>query len=103
MNREAAWYFGAIIALFVMLLIWLAAWPAKAQMLCGPRREVINAIKQSANETEIWSGKHSGSEPLVMLLLSSKQGSWTLIAVKPDVACIIGAGSNSTITIGDPV
>lgn len=102
MNREAAWYFGAIIALFVMLLMWLAAWPANAQMLCGPRRELIDAIKQSANEPEIWSGKHSGSEPVVMLLLSGKHGSWTLIAVKPDVACVIGAGSNSTSLIGEP-
>lgn len=102
MNREAAWYFGAIVALFVMLLAWLAAAPASAQMLCGPRREVINALKQSANETEIWSGKHSGSEPLVMLLLSGKNGTWTLVAVKPDVACVIGAGSNSTLIIGVP-
>jgi len=106
MSREFKIYFFVILGLFTALLFWLLAWPAHAQqpqqMLCGPRREVIGAIKGSAKETEIWFGKHSGTEPLVLLLLSGKSGSWTLIAIKPDVACIIGAGTNSTPIIGDP-
>lgn len=102
MSREFRIYFFVILGLFVALFLWLLAWPANAQTLCGPRREVIDAIKNSAKETEIWFGKHSGTEPLVLLLLSGKSGSWTLISVKPDVACIIGAGTNSTPTIGDP-
>jgi hypothetical protein len=95
-------YMSIILALFVVAFLWLLTWPANAQMLCGPRREVIDALKQSAKETEVWSGKHLGNEPLVLLLLSGKSGSWTLISVKPDVACIIGAGSNSTPMFGDP-
>lgn len=102
MSREFKIYLSVILGLFAALFLWLLAWPAHAQTLCGPRREVIDAIKQSAKETEIWFGKHSGNEPLVLLLLSGKSGSWTLIAVKPDVACVIGAGTNSTPTFGDP-
>jgi hypothetical protein len=102
MSREFKIYFFVILGLFAALFFWLLSWPANAQTLCGPRREVIDALKSSANETEVWSGKHSGNEPLVMLLLSGKSGSWTLIAVKPDVACVIAAGMNSTPMFGDP-
>lgn len=105
MSREFKIYFFVILGLFTALLFWLLAWPAHAQqqqMLCGPRREVIDAIKASASEIEVWSGKHLGNEPVVMLLLSGKSGSWTLIAVKPDVACVIAAGMNSTPMFGDP-
>lgn len=103
MNREAAWYFGAIIALFVMLLVWLsAAWPASAQMLCGPRRQVLDGFKAKHAETEQWFGHALGEQASVFLLLAGRDGTWTLLLVKPDVACVIGAGTNSSPQFGEP-
>lgn len=102
MSSEFRIYFFVILGLFVALLLWLLAWPANAQTLCGPRREVIDAIKQSAQETEVWYGHASGNEKAVMLLLSGKSGSWTLLQVRPDVACVVGAGQGSTPLFGEP-
>lgn len=102
MNREAAWYFGAIVALFVMLLVWLSAAPASAQMLCGPRRQVIDGFKAKHAETEQWFGQALGEQASVFLLLAGRAGTWTLLLVKPDVACVIGAGTNSSPQFGEP-
>lgn len=102
MSKEFRIYFFVILGLFTALLLWLLAWPAHAQTLCGPRREVIDAIKQSAQETEVWYGHTSGNEKAVMLLLSGKSGSWTLLQVRPDVACVVGAGTKSTPLFGEP-
>ena len=92
----------AILALFIAFLIWGAIQPVHAQSLCGPRREVLDAIKMTAKETEVWFGRVPGKEHAVMLLLSGKSGSWTLIGIKPDVACIIATGQGSTPLFGDP-
>jgi hypothetical protein len=102
MSREAAWYFGVMVALFALLLIWLSAAPANAQSLCGPRRQVIDGVKANYSETEQWFGQQTGDQAAVMLLLASRVGTWTLLLVKPDVACIIGAGTNSSPQFGEP-
>jgi hypothetical protein len=102
MSLAFKFYFFAILGLFIALFLWLAAWPANAQQLCGPRPEVIAAIKKSAGEREVWFGKHPNEKGTVMLLLSGKSGSWTLLMVKPDMACIIAAGQGPTEMFGEP-
>lgn len=105
MSIEFRFYLGAIVALFVLLLVWLVSTPANAQMqidqACGPRRELIDRLKAYYGETESWIGQ-TNDPNAVYLLMTSKEQSWTLLVVKPDVACAIGAGSNSTLMFGEP-
>lgn len=76
---------------------------ADAQQVCGPRREVIDTIKSKYGETESWFGiVADGNEKAVMLLLTGRDGSWTLLLVRPDVACGIASGGKSTALFGDP-
>lgn len=74
--------------------------PANAQQPCGPRREVIDRLKTAHGETESWYGHVDRNS--VALLLTGKNGSWTLLLVRPDVACGIASGSGSTPLFGDP-
>lgn len=96
---------GLMAALFFFFLGWLMSTPANAQMqiqqACGPRREIIDRIKSYYSESESWLGQ--SADGAVYLLMTSKEKSWTLLIVKPDVACAIGAGDGSTLLFGDPV
>ena len=78
-------------------MTFCAPFTASAQKQCGPRREVIDTFRERFGETESWFGQVDGSGGAVVLLLTGKNGSWTLLLVRPDVACGIASGSDSTM------
>lgn len=98
---------GVMLALFFFLLGWLVSTPANAQeaqpQVCGPRRQVIDALKKQYGEEERWFGIATAKSPTVYLLLVSKAGSWTLLKVMPDVACGVASGTDSNLMFGQPV
>lgn len=104
MSIEFRFCLGAIVALFILLLVWLAATPASAeeQALCGPRREVIDRLGQTYGEEKRWFGVSTEASATVYLLLVSDAGSWTLLKVMPDVACAVAVGTDSNLMFGDP-
>ncbi|ASY62549.1 hypothetical protein SJ05684_c10920 [Sinorhizobium sojae CCBAU 05684] len=95
----------SLIALaFILFCFWVQ--PAVAQVdpsTCAPRRELIDSLKATYGETESWVGKDAKDKAAVFLLMTGKNGSWTLLKVMPDVACVIAAGSESTNLFGTPV
>ena len=101
MSKEFMWDFGIIVALLLAPLFWAGATAANAQALCAPRRELIDNFKARFGEVEQWIGRVDDETTAV--LLTSKSGRWSLILVKPDFACLLGAGDKSTVRFGDPV
>jgi len=99
MSREFRAYFLSILFLLVAAFAWLTFLPANAAMLCGPRKQVIDNLKSSAQEREIWFGHPLGAPDAVMLLLASDKGTWTLLVVRPDVSCIIAGGTGSALGV----
>lgn len=95
----------SLIALvFIVICFWVQ--PAVAQeqpQSCGPRRQVIDALKQHYGEEERWFGIATAKTATVYLLMVGKKGSWTLLKVQPDVACGVASGVDSNLMFGSPV
>lgn len=107
MTREILLWLCALIA-GVLIAVFVLASDAAAQMqppgqqhvLCAPRRELLEAFKATHGQQEQWIGK--AGEDGVLVLLGDKDGNWSLFVVKPDFACLFGAGDGSTLLFGEP-
>ena len=67
--------------------------PAAAQMVCGERVEIVNAL-QSGHQERKTAGGLSGSGGLVELF-TGDSGTWTLLLTLPGgPTCLLGAGED---------
>lgn len=76
----------------IMALLLFTA-PAMAQPICAERTDVLKQLQKAHSEAPTALGTTASG--LVVELLSSDTGSWTLIATRPSgVSCLIAAGEN---------
>ena len=65
--------------------------PSMAQLMCGKRIEVVNNLRTNYQETVTNIGLVNNG--LVLEVLSSKSGTWTILVTKPNgVACVMATG-----------
>lgn len=105
MSVEFRFYLGAIIALFILLLIWLAADPANAQQQaappCGTEASILAFFEKRHGERPQWrGGMQDGTQ---FMLLVSRKNTWTLIRTDGKHACALSAGDGSAFKVGEPV
>ena len=82
------------VVLGALLIGWSAfSPPAGAQMMCVPRDALLAALKKTHSEIPVSGGLTANGA--VLEVLSSAEGSWTVIMTRPDgVSCIVAAGEN---------
>ena len=78
------------------IIFILLATPAMAQQLpgqCSPHDAGIKSIEDQYGETITGRGLHENGMMVEMLV--SQSGTWTLVVTRPDgLSCIAGAGDN---------
>lgn len=99
--------------LLLTTLLCLAYVPAAAQLfstqraiVCGEADQILNALISELGEQPVWQGTGPDNNSRYMLLVSQDGQGWTLIQFNRQIACIIGAGENSTFLIdrlGSPI
>lgn len=105
MTREFFVWLSILAALFLALL-YIVSYPALAQEgqpttpACGPLSEFVDYLESEHKEKLRWFGNISGGTRLV--ILDSKNGTWTVIQTDGRRACIIFAGDGSTFQLGEP-
>ncbi len=82
------------VVLGALLIGWSAfPPPAGAQSMCIPRDDLLAALKKSHSEIPVSIGLTANGA--VIEVLSSAEGSWTIIMTRPDgVSCVVAAGEN---------
>lgn len=82
-----------IIAAIAAAMASLVASTAMAQTMCGPRQSLGQMLAERYGEVPVAAGLASG---LIVELLVSPEGSWTLIQTLPDrsLSCVIAGGDN---------
>ncbi len=82
-----------LLLLTVSALATLASSPAMAQMVCGERVAIVNALEAGHQEQKTAAGL-SGNGGLVELF-TGDAGSWTLLLTLPGgPTCLLGAGED---------
>ena len=77
------------------LTLALASASAAAQPPCIPLDVLERAARDEHGETRAWESAETRGMQIV-LWLAEESGSWTLAVVRRQLACIIGAGKEST-------
>ncbi|PDT47346.1 hypothetical protein CO661_14280 [Sinorhizobium fredii] len=102
MSREFLIWLGALVVGALIALFYLSS-AASAQESCGPRRQVIDALREHYGEVERGYGIETGKKATVLLLLVNEEtDTWTILRVQPDVACGVASGTDFTLLFGDP-
>lgn len=72
-------------------------------VLCDDTKKLISALNENWNEKLVWAGNDSTDKSRYGLFVNSKTGSWTLLQLTPEIACIVGVGDNSKLNLGPTV
>lgn len=95
--------------LFMAFLLSLASPIVNAQafesskpILCDNIQSIIKGLTESYNEKPVWTARNPVDNSRFALFLNAKEGTWTLLQMNTEVACIIGVGQESK-WLGDSV
>ena len=72
-------------------------------VLCDESKKLISALNEQWNEKLQWSGNDGANNSKYGLFVNEKTGTWTLLQLTPEVACIIGVGDNSKLFLGSAI
>jgi hypothetical protein len=95
-----------ISALLFAPLVNAENYKAQKPVICADRKEVIDSLQgEKYREHPMWGGIDGVDGSQHVLLVNHQTGSWTLLQVFPEVACILGVGTDSKLqlnNIGNP-
>jgi len=76
-----------------LMTFFMAASPALAQTLCGPRDGLVEELKNGWDETLVAQGLTNANDRLIELFESKDGKTWTLIITYPKgESCVITSG-----------
>lgn len=75
---------------------------ARKPVLCDNVQTLIKGLTENYNEKPVWTAKNPQDDTRYALFVNSKEGTWTLLQMTSEVACIIGVGQESK-WLGDSV
>jgi len=82
-------------SLILLLLIPASAETITSTMPCGETKNITETLRERFKEIPIIVGiADDGVKSLMSLWTNISTGSWTLVATKNELSCIIGTGTN---------
>ena len=71
-------------------------------VLCDDVKTLIRGLTENYNEKPVWTARNPVDDTRFALFVNNKDGSWTLLQMTTEIACIIGVGQESKF-LGDSV
>ncbi len=90
---------GLVVVAFLLSLtssIANAQFQTQKPVICDQTKKLIEALTITFNEKPIWTAKDAQDGTRYSLFVNEKNGSWTLLQMTPEYACILGVGEEST-------
>lgn len=78
------------------------AFEARKPVLCDNVQRIIKGLTEDYNEKPVWTARNPADDTRFALFVNAKEGTWTLLQMTTEVACIIGVGQESK-WLGDSV
>jgi len=69
---------------------------------CYKSDEVFTALIGKLKQTPIIMGKTDDNAESIMSLWAGQDGSWTLVATKENLSCVLGHGREIEVIVKDP-
>ena len=75
---------------------------ARKPVLCDNVQKLIKGLTEDYKEKPIWTARNPVDDTRFALFVNSKEGTWTLLQMTTEIACIIGVGQESKL-LGDSI
>jgi hypothetical protein len=72
-------------------------------LLCDSTSKMIESLGKNYQEKIRWTGAHVDDKSVYSLWINDRTGSWTLLKMNTEYACILGVGDESKLTLGESV
>ena len=70
---------------------------------CEDYKYVLESLISRYNEKPVWIGKDLKNSNTYILTTNEKEGTWTYIETDGKVACVLGAGTDSNLALGEKI
>lgn len=86
-------------------LLLAGASPAHVQQQCAPYERAATMLKEKYSEARIWAGiMRMPQGAFEVELWQSEAGTWTMLALRGDMACMMHSGEGGeALIVGDEV
>lgn len=96
--RSVMIYMAVIAAILAMVLLSTSNSDAQQRQLCADKVDMLDIIYQAFNQYVVWEGDVSQDVKVVMT--RSDDGSWTILTVVNEIACVFAGGYKSRFDKG---
>jgi hypothetical protein len=72
-------------------------------MICDRTEVVFETLFKQFQEVPQWTGKDVKDGTTYVLTSNTKDGTWTLVQMDKDVACVMGLGTDTKLFLGNPI
>lgn len=76
------------------------AFQTNKPVVCDESKKIIAALNENWKEKIIWTASDGKDQSRYGLFVNEKTGSWTILQLTPEVACVIGVGDKSQMVLG---
>ena len=88
-----------VIAAFLFCLTssiaYAQAFESSKPVLCDNVQSIIRGLTENYNEKPVWTARNPVDDTRFALFVNAKEGTWTLLQMTTEIACIIGVGKES--------
>lgn len=68
---------------------------SRKPVVCDETKRVIQALTENYDEKPLWTAKDQDDGTRYSLFVNKKNGTWTILQMNPEYACILGVGEES--------
>jgi hypothetical protein len=83
-------------------IAYAQAFETRKPVLCDNIQSIIKGLTENYNEKPVWTARNPVDDTRFALFINAKEGTWTLLQMTKEIACIIGVGQESK-WLGDSV
>ena len=76
-------------------IAYAQAFESSKPVLCDNVQSIIRGLTENYNEKPVWTARNPVDDTRYALFVNAKEGSWTLLQMTTEIACIIGVGQES--------
>ena len=70
-------------------------------VVCDDAKKIISGLMQQYGEVPVWTARDAREQSRYLLTVNAKTGSWSLLQYTPEIACVLGVGTESNLASSD--
>ena len=78
------------------------AFSIEKRLLCDRTPDLLSALREKYKEEFVWAGDDVQDKSKYALFVNFQLGTWTLLQMTPEYACILGVGAGAIMSPAGP-